>query len=125
VTAEVLRRKGGRYAEWAKDLEGKYHPDASSSAKTNYLFSVQALQFEFATVAVVPGFLGMGKQLTIRQPIDGRAWQDQDCPEDSLKVIRGGSWITLPKYCRSAYRSSQNAQNRNPYTGFRVVISTI
>ena len=37
------------------------------------------------------------------------------------KVLRGGSWSHYAKLCRAAYRVWSEPDNRNNYTGFRVV----
>ena len=48
-------------------------------------------------------------------PTDGSAWTDNS----ELHVIRGGSWINNPWFCRSAYRLYNDFLN--DYQGFRVV----
>lgn len=54
-------------------------------------------------------------------PTDGSAWvRDGDA---SRRVCRGGSWIDYPRYCRSAYRSNLNPDDRFNAIGFRVVCS--
>lgn len=42
-------------------------------------------------------------------------------PEPVRRVIRGGSWIDADKYFRSAFRVSRPPDDRNEYTGFRLV----
>jgi formylglycine-generating enzyme required for sulfatase activity len=37
------------------------------------------------------------------------------------RVLRGGSWYSLPNYCRSAGRSNHQPDLRDPLVGFRVV----
>jgi len=54
-------------------------------------------------------------------PTDGSAWLSEN--ENASRVIRGGSWIYDPWYCRSAYRASYTPDTRNAYIGFRVVCS--
>lgn len=39
------------------------------------------------------------------------------------QVLRGGSWISLASYCRSAHRHSAVEVQEMPYVGFRVVLS--
>jgi formylglycine-generating enzyme required for sulfatase activity len=55
-------------------------------------------------------------------PDDGSPWTDPDCLKH---VIRGGSWINLPVFVRSAARSGGGASGDGEYdystlTGFRV-----
>ncbi len=40
------------------------------------------------------------------------------------RVCRGGCWEAIGSYCRSAKRSSDEADTRDRYTGFRVVMQT-
>ncbi|WNZ47375.1 formylglycine-generating enzyme family protein [Leptolyngbya boryana CZ1] len=56
-------------------------------------------------------------------PDDGSAWLTDQ--EDAFRVVRGGSWGSYPRYCRSAFRDSDSPDNRNSYLGlgFRVVCS--
>jgi formylglycine-generating enzyme required for sulfatase activity len=49
--------------------------------------------------------------------VDGSAWTSGDC---SLRLIRGGSWLNLPRYLRSASRDRAATDYRSDYLGFRV-----
>jgi eukaryotic-like serine/threonine-protein kinase len=42
--------------------------------------------------------------------------------QNSLRVIRGGSWYSFAKNCRSAYRDKYDANVSNSCNGFRVVL---
>lgn len=54
-------------------------------------------------------------------PNDGSAWlRDR---EDSLRVLRGGSWSSSPHNCRSASRDYYSPSNRFNLIGFRIVCS--
>ena len=55
-------------------------------------------------------------------PEDGSAWMSEDS-ENIRYVFRGGSWDFYPRYCRSAYRSSNNPDVRFNTLGFRVSCS--
>jgi formylglycine-generating enzyme required for sulfatase activity len=56
-------------------------------------------------------------------PIDGSAWLDENADTEARRVLRGGSWINIPRYCRSASRYRYVAGIRNCNFGFRVVCS--
>jgi formylglycine-generating enzyme required for sulfatase activity len=52
-------------------------------------------------------------------PTDGSAWMaggDQD-----RQILRGGAWVTPPRFCRSANRVRDLRGFVSPYVGFRVV----
>jgi formylglycine-generating enzyme required for sulfatase activity len=51
-------------------------------------------------------------------PTDGTAWLTG---KSSYRVVRGGSWSSFPRYCRSACRYVYTADNRYFIIGFRVV----
>ena len=51
-------------------------------------------------------------------PKDGSVWLSGD---SRLKVIRGGSWSSIPWFCRSAFRNELYADLKNDRLGFRVV----
>ena len=55
-------------------------------------------------------------------PSDGSAWVEGDSEES--KIIRGGSWFSLPWNCRSAYRYWFSPDNEDSYLGFRVCCSS-
>ncbi|WP_427157748.1 SUMF1/EgtB/PvdO family nonheme iron enzyme [Aliinostoc sp. HNIBRCY26] len=52
-------------------------------------------------------------------PTDGSAWLTGS--DNSLRVLRGGSWYLNPVYCRSANRNYVYRVNRYNFIGFRVV----
>ena len=54
-------------------------------------------------------------------PTNGSAWLTDD--ENARRILRGGSWFTYPRNCRSAYRNNNNPDNRNNNIGFRVSCS--
>ncbi len=43
----------------------------------------------------------------------------------SQKIIRGGSFMSMPQFCRAAYRGSAEPVTRNNTIGFRVVLATV
>ena len=54
-------------------------------------------------------------------PTDGSAWVTGG--DFKPRMIRGGSWDDIPRYCRSAYRFRDDPDLRNFNTGFRVCCS--
>ncbi len=50
-------------------------------------------------------------------PVDGSAWSTGDCAQ---RVVRGGSWSTVPRFVRSATRYKNTADHRDNLTGFRL-----
>ena len=54
-------------------------------------------------------------------PTDGSTWIDEDAEENAFRVLRGGSWLCIPRYCRSAYRDSYFPRVTINSIGFRVV----
>ncbi|NJL39793.1 MAG: formylglycine-generating enzyme family protein [Leptolyngbyaceae cyanobacterium SM1_4_3] len=54
-------------------------------------------------------------------PTDGSAWLSEN--ENENRVIRGGSWLYLPRHCRSATRNDYYPRVTNLGIGFRVVCS--
>ena len=57
-------------------------------------------------------------------PIDGRAWVNPDALENAYRMLRGGSWFSIPQDCRSAVRSGNSPDDRIDVIGFRVVCSS-
>ncbi|MEL7356931.1 MAG: formylglycine-generating enzyme family protein [Cyanobacteria bacterium J06560_6] len=56
-----------------------------------------------------------------KTPVDGSAWVTPD--EDARRILRGGSWVSYPRICRSACRSYVTPDDRNNSVGFRVSCS--
>jgi len=56
-------------------------------------------------------------------PDDGRAWEDKS-RECSIRVVRGGSWLSDPGGARSALRGRYYPSYRFDYIGFRVLCSS-
>ncbi len=52
-------------------------------------------------------------------PTDGSVWASEKAESQSSKVLRGGSWLADPRYCRSATRISSDFAHDN--IGFRLV----
>ena len=54
-----------------------------------------------------------------KAPKDGSVWISTDV----FRLLRGGSWYNIPNYCRSAYRHSENPNQSDRNSGFRLVVS--
>lgn len=59
-------------------------------------------------------------------PSDGQPWQGVESALEALgtaqkesRLLRGGSWIVVPRFCRAAYRFSSSPANFNPNYGVR------
>ncbi len=53
-------------------------------------------------------------------PNDGNPWLNSN---ENQRMLRGGSWTSNPRECRSAYRNRIDPDYRNDDVGFRVVVS--
>jgi formylglycine-generating enzyme required for sulfatase activity len=53
-------------------------------------------------------------------PTDGSALLNPKAEEDELRLLRGGSWLYFPRYCRSAYRDDYHPGGQRYDVGFRV-----
>ena len=57
-------------------------------------------------------------------PPDGKAWLDEGADNRNVtRVLRGGSWVNSPRFCRSASRDNYFPRVANSDIGFRVVCS--
>ena len=59
-------------------------------------------------------------------PTDGQAWVDAAAGEKSkesekTRLLRSGSWVNYPRYCRSAYRNHNHPPYGHYVVGFRLV----
>ena len=52
-------------------------------------------------------------------PNDGSAWVESERTE-ARRLLRGGSWGSIPRHCRSAFRDSRPRDLRDNFVGFRV-----
>jgi formylglycine-generating enzyme required for sulfatase activity len=57
----------------------------------------------------------------INAPSDGSAWLDGS--NNDLRLLRGGSWNSYPRYCRSTDRIGISRDGRYKPLGFRLAIS--
>ncbi|MBO3457466.1 MAG: formylglycine-generating enzyme family protein [Aetokthonos hydrillicola CCALA 1050] len=55
-------------------------------------------------------------------PDDGTAWVSDNNVNNSRRLLRGGSWVNDPRFCRSAFRVRLARAFSNDLVGFRVVV---
>ncbi|MEO0684791.1 MAG: bifunctional serine/threonine-protein kinase/formylglycine-generating enzyme family protein [Cyanobacteria bacterium J06649_11] len=56
-------------------------------------------------------------------PGDGRVWHEGG--DNNLRVMRGGSWFNVPRFCRSALRYKGESSLRDVFIGLRVVSDAV
>jgi formylglycine-generating enzyme required for sulfatase activity len=54
-------------------------------------------------------------------PGDDQPWLIPAAADDEPRLLRGGSWSSFPRYCRSAFRAHDWPVNAFDFVGFRVV----
>ncbi len=54
-------------------------------------------------------------------PIDSSVWLSED--DSQSRLVRGGSWKSSARLCRSGYRSWNPQDGRGNILGFRVAVS--
>ncbi len=100
----------GDYTWYGENSGGKTHPVARIKPNLWGLYDVYGNVWEWCSDHWHDNYEGA--------PKDGGAWTEA---EDSLRVMRGGSWRSGPSHCRSAYRRSSSPGSRDNGLGFRVV----
>ncbi|MEW8372474.1 MAG: formylglycine-generating enzyme family protein [Candidatus Thiodiazotropha sp.] len=58
-----------------------------------------------------------------KAPADGSAWLNEDGGDCGKRVLRGGSWGSLPGFARSAVRGGSGPDGQGGSVGFRVLCS--
>ena len=101
---------------YGKATKGQYRRQTTAAgalgtANTFGLFDVHGNVWEWTLDAWHADYDGA--------PTDGSAWEIGGDP--SLRVVRGGSWCFLARYCRSASRHRGASDDRGNYVGFRVL----
>jgi len=56
-------------------------------------------------------------RITKRRPLTAARVLDGDC---DLRVVRGGSWVNLPQFLRSAARFRYSTTSRYEFVGLRI-----
>jgi len=102
----------GRYAWFSGNSESKTHPVGEKEANPWGLHDAYGNIWEWVADCWHENYDGA--------PTDGSAWQKEGGGDCGRRVVRGGSWGTIPVDVRSAARSRGDAVGRNSNLGFRL-----
>ena len=106
--------KLGEYAWYGEDFRGETHPVGEKLPNGFGLYDMHGNVWEWCDDDWHGNYDGA--------PTDGRAWIDNnDNRSQNNKLLRGGSWYGIARYCRSACRFSNVARYQENNVGFRVV----
>jgi formylglycine-generating enzyme required for sulfatase activity len=100
----------GSYAWYSPNSGGATHPVGSKTANAFGLFDMHGNVWEWVEDCYAESY-------SAGQPSDGRAFTQGNC---SYRVGRGGSWLSDPRYLRSADRDRIDPAIRGNGLGFRV-----
>ena len=100
----------GEYAWFGGNSGNQTHPVGQKRPNAFGLFDMHGNVWEWCS----DGYQG---DFYARSPVD-----DPVCPFEGAasRVLRGGSWFSIPRYCRSAYRDGFTPAYRDNDLGFRV-----
>lgn len=105
----------GSYGAGPQGIDRRETTDVGSLGVANAfgLYDMHGLVREWCQDLWHPTYVGA--------PTDGSAWLE---PSDSnLRILRGGSWNSSPRTCRSAFRGKLDPESHLYDVGFRVVRS--
>lgn len=97
------------YAWFSENSDSKTHPVGLKKPNSFGLYDMHGNVWEWTQDCWNISYIGA--------PTDGSSWARGDC---SLRVVRGGSWISIPSDLRSAYRIWVTSAIRFSNDGFRV-----
>jgi len=97
------------HAWYDKNSERKTHPVGERQPNTWGLYDMHGNVWEWTRDAWHDSYAGA--------PPDGSAWESETAGAD--RVVRGGSWANLARYCRCASRLRVGPGYRNYVLGFR------
>ena len=115
ITNELANYNGScSYAEAAKGIYRSQTTDVGSFKPNAFgLYDFHGNVWEWCADFWHSNYNGM--------PGDGRVWKDRG--DESLRLLRGGSWNDHPPNCRSACRLRYQPDCRASIVGFRVAVS--
>ena len=102
----------GNYAWYDKNSGSKTHPVGEKSSNAWGLHDMHGNVWEWCEDVWRSDYNGA--------PNDGTSWLKGG--EQNKRALRGGSWNYGVIYCRSAYHCRGDADVRNDFIGFRVVV---
>jgi formylglycine-generating enzyme required for sulfatase activity len=95
---------------YSTNSDSKTHPVGQKTPNAFGLYDMHGNVFQWCQDAYRNGY----EYLTSKDPFNAQG---------ANRVLRGGSWIYDPRYCRSASRSDYSPDIHGNNTGFRVVLS--
>jgi formylglycine-generating enzyme required for sulfatase activity len=102
--------KLGDYAGYADNLGDKRHPVGQKKPNPWGLYDMHGNVWEWVQDRWHGIYNGA--------PADGSAWESRG---GARRVIRGGSWLSYARDCRSAVRFQADPRTRDPLLGFRIL----
>lgn len=103
----------GEFAWYSANSSNRTHPVGRKTPNAWGLYDTAGNVWEWVEDDWHAGYAGA--------PSDGSAWSA--APRSGVRVVRGGDWGVIARYCRSAARYYANATTRNGHMGFRIVSS--
>ena len=121
ITTDLANYDGG--STYGSGLEGEYRGKTTEvgsfkNANTFGLYDMHGNVWELCLDYWHDGYGGWFRNA----PTDGSAWTTGG--DDTARLLRGGSWDSVPWNCRSAYRGRYPRDRRGLVIGFRVVCAS-
>ena len=108
---EVDLARAGWYT---KNANSKTHPVGQKTPNAFGLYDMHGNVYQWCMDAYTKEY----EKLTPKDPFN-------DGEKSASRVVRCGSWIDVPNFCRSAYRYGLTPDARDGGFGFRVVVSAL